>query len=75
MPFVAILIIIGFAGSELVVWLGYDTGIRAGNFSELVFYVFLPIIIFESAYRIDQQKLSLMNSQPIGPKHRISAMP
>jgi CPA1 family monovalent cation:H+ antiporter len=57
LPFVAILIIIGFAGSELVVWLGYDTGIRAGNFSELVFYVFLPIIIFESAYRIDQKIL------------------
>ncbi|MFC3192849.1 cation:proton antiporter [Marinicella sediminis] len=64
LPFVAILIVIGFIGSEWVVWLGYDTGIRAANFSELVFYVFLPVIIFESAYRIDQQSLK-QNLWPI----------
>lgn len=56
-PFAAILIVIGFIGSELIVLLGYDTGIRAGNFNQLVFYVFLPIIIFESAYRINRQVL------------------
>jgi CPA1 family monovalent cation:H+ antiporter len=54
---VAILIVVGFFGSELVVSLGYDTGIRASNFPLLVFYVFLPIIIFESAYSIDQKQL------------------
>jgi CPA1 family monovalent cation:H+ antiporter len=57
LPFVAILIVVGFFGSELVVSLGYDTGIRASNFPLLVFYVFLPIIIFESAYSIDQKQL------------------
>jgi CPA1 family monovalent cation:H+ antiporter len=57
LPFVAILILVGFVGSELVVSLGYDTGIRASNFPLLVFYVFLPIIIFESAYSIDQKQL------------------
>lgn len=57
LPFVAILIVVGFIGSELVVSLGYDTGIRASNFPVLVFYVFLPIIIFESAYSIDQKQL------------------
>ncbi len=57
LPFVAILIVIGFVGSELVVGLGYDTGIRAANFNQLVFYVFLPIIIFESAYRINPKAL------------------
>jgi CPA1 family monovalent cation:H+ antiporter len=57
LPFVAILIVVGFLGSELVVSLGYDTGIRASNFPLLVFYVFLPIIIFESAYSIDQKQL------------------
>ncbi|MGJ8662323.1 MAG: cation:proton antiporter [Marinicella sp.] len=57
LPFVAILIVIGFLGSELVVNLGFDTGIRAANFNQLVFYVFLPIIIFESAYRINQKSL------------------
>ena len=57
LPFVAILIVVGFIGSELVVSFGYDTGIRASNFPLLVFYVFLPIIIFESAYSIDQKQL------------------
>jgi CPA1 family monovalent cation:H+ antiporter len=57
LPFVAILIVVVFLGSELVVSLGYDTGIRASNFPLLVFYVFLPIIIFESAYSIDQKQL------------------
>lgn len=57
LPFVAILIVVGFFGSELVVNFGYDTGIRASNFPLLVFYVFLPIIIFESAYSIDQKQL------------------
>jgi len=57
LPFVAILILVGFIGSELVVSFGYDTGIRASNFPLLVFYVFLPIIIFESAYSIDQKQL------------------
>lgn len=56
-PFVAILIVVGFVGSELIVMFGFDTGIRAGNFNQLVFYVFLPIIIFESAYRINRQVL------------------
>jgi CPA1 family monovalent cation:H+ antiporter len=57
LPFVAILIVVGFVGSELIVALGFDTGIRASNFPLLVFYVFLPIIIFESAYSIDQKQL------------------
>jgi CPA1 family monovalent cation:H+ antiporter len=57
LPFVAFLIIIGFLGSELIVFLGFDTGIRAANFTDLVFYVFLPIIIFESAYKINRQSL------------------
>ena len=57
LPFVAFLIVVGFVGSELIVLLGFDTGIRASNFNQLVFYVFLPIIIFESAYRINQKSL------------------
>ncbi len=57
LPFVAFLIVVGFLGSELVVYFGFDTGIRTANFNHLVFYVFLPIIIFESAYRINQQAL------------------
>ena len=64
LPFVAFLIVVGYVGSELIVMMGFDTGIRASNFNQLVFYVFLPIIIFESAYRINQRSL-LENLLPI----------
>ena len=36
LPFVAILIVVGYFGSEIVVNFGYDTGIRASNFPLLV---------------------------------------
>ena len=52
LPFVAMLVVMGFLGSELMVGLGLDTGIRFDNFNQMVMYVFIPIIIFESAYRI-----------------------
>jgi CPA1 family monovalent cation:H+ antiporter len=53
LPFTATLVVAGFLVSELLVGQGIDTGIRAGNFHTLVFYVFLPVLIFESAYSID----------------------
>jgi len=52
-PLTALLVIAGFVASELVVLAGMDTGLRAGNFHDLIFFVFLPILIFESAYNID----------------------
>jgi CPA1 family monovalent cation:H+ antiporter len=60
----ALLVIAGFLASELVVRAGIDTGIRAGNFHDLVFFVFLPILIFESAYNIDV-RLLLRNLLPV----------
>ena len=64
LPFTATLVIAGFAVSELLVGQGIDTGIRAGNFHTLVFYVFLPVLIFESAFNIDV-RLLLRNLVPI----------
>ena len=63
-PFTAILVIAGFGISEVMVMAGLDTGIRAQNFHDLIFFVFLPILIFESAYRIDT-RLLLKNLVPI----------
>ena len=63
-PFTAILVIAGFGISEVMVMAGLDTGIRAQNFHDLIFFVFLPILIFESAYRIDT-RLLLKNLAPI----------
>ena len=37
--------------------LALDTGIRAHNFSELVFYVLLPVLIFEAAYVMPKDTL------------------
>ena len=57
LPFTATLVITGFLVSELLVGAGVDTGIRAGNFHDLVFFVFLPILIFEAAYNINARLL------------------
>ena len=57
LPFTAILVLAGFVASEALVRSGIDTGIRAGNFHDLVFFVFLPVLIFESAYTIDARLL------------------
>jgi CPA1 family monovalent cation:H+ antiporter len=63
-PHSALLVIAGFLASELVVRAGLDTGVRAGNFHDLVFFVFLPVLIFESAYNIDV-RLLLRNLLPV----------
>lgn len=39
------------AGMSLPLW-GFDTGVRAHNLQHLVFYVILPILIFEAAWHI-----------------------
>ena len=57
LPFASILVLLGYVSSELVIYAGYDTGIRADNFQSLIFFVFIPILVFESAYSIDKQTL------------------
>ncbi len=57
MPLASILVLLGFIASELVVYAGIDTGIRADNFQSIIFYVFIPVLVFESAYNIDKQQL------------------
>ncbi|MFV9616803.1 MAG: cation:proton antiporter, partial [Gammaproteobacteria bacterium] len=56
-PLASILVLLGFITSELVVYAGIDTGIRADNFQSIIFYVFIPVLVFESAYNIDKQQL------------------
>ncbi len=57
MPLASILVLLGFIVSELVVLAGIDTGIRADNFQSIIFYVFIPVLVFEAAYNIDKQQL------------------
>lgn len=57
MPYASILVVSGFIASELVIAAGIDTGIRAENFQSIIFYVFIPVLVFESAYNMDKQAL------------------
>ncbi len=64
LPFSAALVAGGFAGSQLLVGMGIDTGLRWHHFHNLVFFVFLPVLIFESAVALDA-RLLLRNLLPI----------
>lgn len=55
-PVAGLLVIAGFVGSEIVTWAGIDTGLRAANFQQLVLYVLLPPLIFNSAVRLDARQ-------------------
>lgn len=57
MPFASILVLLGYITSELVILVGIDTGIRSDNFQSIIFYVFIPVLVFESAYNIDKLQL------------------
>lgn len=57
LPLAAALVLTGFAGSELLVLGGIDTGLRHDLFGDLVFYVFLPLLVFGAAFRIDATML------------------
>ena len=57
LPFSALLVIEGFLGSELIVALGFDLGLRWYHFHDLVFFILLPVLIFESALNIDARLL------------------
>jgi CPA1 family monovalent cation:H+ antiporter len=64
LPFGALLVLGGFAGSELVVAAGFDTGLRWFHFHDLIFFVLLPALIFESALNLDA-RLLLRNLIPV----------
>ena len=64
LPLSAALVAGGFAGSQLLVSSGLDTGLRWYHFHDLVFYVFLPALIFESGISLNS-RLLLRNLPPV----------
>ncbi|MEQ8858919.1 MAG: sodium:proton antiporter [Pseudomonadales bacterium] len=53
LPHTLVLVVMGAAVAWLLTGvLGLDTGLRAMSFHDLVFFVFLPVLVFESAYHI-----------------------
>ena len=57
LPFSLALVFVGFIGSELYVALGGDTGLRWYHFTELILHVFLPVLVFESAFHLNAREL------------------
>ena len=51
------LVVLGFIASEIWVGFGMDTGLRWNILRDLVFYLLLPILIFEAAINIDARSL------------------
>ncbi len=45
-------VLCGFLAGQGIAWLGFDTGIRAHNLEEIVFYVIVPVLIFEASWHI-----------------------
>ena len=45
-------LIAGVLAGMLLPVLDYDTGVRADNLQQLVFFVILPVLLFESAWQI-----------------------
>ena len=64
LPFSALLVLIGFIGSELLVAGGVDTNLRWQQFNYLILHVFVPILVFESAFNMKAPVL-LKNLLPV----------
>ncbi|MEA3412254.1 MAG: cation:proton antiporter [Pseudomonadota bacterium] len=57
LPFGAALVAVGFAGSELLVYFGIDTGLRWHVFTDLILELFLPLLVFGAAFNLDARRL------------------
>jgi CPA1 family monovalent cation:H+ antiporter len=56
-PVPVALMLLGFVSSEIWVLLGQDTGLRWQILRDLVFYLFLPVLIFEASININVRLL------------------
>lgn len=65
LPFAAILLLTGFIGSELVVAAGVRIQIDGFTSPTIIYYGFLPLLVFATAFRIDTSTLR-GNLAPIG---------
>lgn len=57
LPYPTLLVLAGYIGSEIIVAQGGDTGLRWDNFHDLVYYVLLPILVYEVAFSLSGEKL------------------
>lgn len=64
LPFTAVLVILGFVGSEIWTGFGLDTGLRWDSFRDIILHLLVPILVFESAYHMPT-KLLIRNWLPV----------
>ena len=57
LPTPTVQFLLGATVANIIVMYGIDTGLRYQNFHDLVFYLFLPLLVFAAAYEIDLQRL------------------
>ena len=50
-------VLVGFAFGQLLPWLELDTGVRAGNFADIIFYLLLPPLLFEAGWQLEPKLL------------------
>ncbi len=56
-PYSSTLVLVGFFAGQLVEFSQLQTGLQAESFHELVFFVFIPVLIFEAAFQLDLRLL------------------
>lgn len=57
LPLAAVLVLVGFVGSELITRAGFDTGLDYRLLHDLIIHAFLPLLVFSAAFRIDAELL------------------
>lgn len=55
LPYPALLVSIGFIASEWLVSEGIDIGLRWDSFHDIVFYILLPILVYQAALRLNAE--------------------
>lgn len=55
LPYPTLLVTIGFVASEWLVNEGLDIGLRWDSFHDIVFYILLPILVYQAALRLNAE--------------------
>ena len=63
LPTPTLQLLLGCVATNIVVMMGIDTGLRFDNFHDMVFYLFLPLLVFVAAWEIDLTSLRANLSQ------------
>ncbi|EAQ96712.1 cation:proton antiporter [Congregibacter litoralis] len=50
-------ILVGFVAGQIIATIGFDTGVQAKDLQDIVFYIILPVLVFEAAWHLDARLL------------------